>query len=311
MFGTAGICPVNLTRKLVLATSFPLPLLLHLLHLLHLFLHLLVFLILLVLFFIFIWPPSPLLLPNALSCATRRRRISTRAREASRTTSCVSYHTFAMLGSDTDVAQHGADTSSATDREKPCRLDRVTWYREPHLRRLFLLSIFLLIGSATTGFDGMLQNTSQQMDSWKAFFPEHADANKLGILINMYNVGCIASFFFAPSMADLLGRKPTIMAGCVIMIAGACITGSSTCYASESPARPVVHGRADASAVYIGGRFVLGFGNSLSQVCSPMLLTEICHPQHRGRLTTVYNCLWNLGSLRTAPIPLSRPFATV
>lgn len=28
-----------------------------------------------------------------------------------------------------------------------------------------------------------------------------------------------------------------------------------------------------------------------------MLLTEICHPQHRGPLTTVYNTLWNLGSL--------------
>lgn len=47
----------------------------------------------------------------------------------------------------------------------------------------------------------------------------------------------------------------------------------------------------------MGGRFVLGFGNSFAQMCSPMLLTEICHPQHRGPLTTVYNCLWNLGSL--------------
>lgn len=47
----------------------------------------------------------------------------------------------------------------------------------------------------------------------------------------------------------------------------------------------------------MGGRFVLGFGNSLAQMSSPMLLTEICHPQHRGPLTAVYNCLWNLGSL--------------
>lgn len=28
-----------------------------------------------------------------------------------------------------------------------------------------------------------------------------------------------------------------------------------------------------------------------------MLLMEIAHPQHRGPLTAVYNCLWNLGSL--------------
>jgi len=47
----------------------------------------------------------------------------------------------------------------------------------------------------------------------------------------------------------------------------------------------------------MAGRFILGFGNSLAQMCSPLLLTEICHPQHRGPLTAVYNCLWNLGAL--------------
>jgi len=47
----------------------------------------------------------------------------------------------------------------------------------------------------------------------------------------------------------------------------------------------------------MGGRVMLGFGNSLAQISSPMLLTELAHPQHRGRLTTIYNCLWNVGAL--------------
>ncbi|KAJ6438127.1 MFS hexose transporter [Purpureocillium lavendulum] len=160
------------------------------------------------------------------------------------------------------------------------QFEKVNWYREPHLRRLYFLSFFLLIGSATTGFDGMLQNTSQQMDYWKTYIPEYNDANKLGILINMYNIGSIISYFISPYVADRLGRRPAIMAGCVFMIIGACITGAANGY-----------------GMYIGGRFVLGFGNALSQICSPMLLTEICHPQHRGPLTTVYNCLFNVGSL--------------
>ncbi|ODA80898.1 hypothetical protein RJ55_03858 [Drechmeria coniospora] len=163
--------------------------------------------------------------------------------------------------------------------------ENVVWYKEPHLRKLYFLTSFLLIGSATTGFDGMLQNTSQQMDGWKSFFPEYADANKLGILINMYNIGSIVSFFLSPYMADVLGRKPTIMTGCIVMLVGACITTFSNGY-----------------AMYLGGRFVIGFGNALSHICSPMLLTEICHPQHRGPLTTVYNCLWNLGSLLVSVI---------
>lgn len=50
----------------------------------------------------------------------------------------------------------------------------------------------------------------------------------------------------------------------------------------------------------MGGRVLLGFGNSFAQLASPMLLTELCHPQHRGRFTTVYNCLWNVGALLVA-----------
>lgn len=59
---------------------------------------------------------------------------------------------------------------------------------------------------------------------------------------------------------------------------------------------------------FMGGRALLGFGNSLAQICSPMLLTEIAHPQHRGRLTTVYNCLWNVGALVVAWISFGTNF---
>ncbi|VUC36516.1 unnamed protein product [Clonostachys rosea] len=159
-------------------------------------------------------------------------------------------------------------------------LDRVIWYKEPQLRKLYCLCIFLLVASATTGYDGMMVNTSQQMDKWKQFFPQYADANKLGILINMYNIGSVISFLVVPYLADYLGRKITIAIGCVLMILGAFVGAFSTSY-----------------GMYISGRFVLGFGNSFAQMCSPLLLTEICHPQHRGPLTTVYNCLWSLGSL--------------
>jgi hypothetical protein len=34
------------------------------------------------------------------------------------------------------------------------RFEKVDWKREPHLRNLYLMSFFLLVGSATTGYDG-------------------------------------------------------------------------------------------------------------------------------------------------------------
>lgn len=41
----------------------------------------------------------------------------------------------------------------------------------------------------------------------------------------------------------------------------------------------------------------------MAQMASPVLLTEICHPQHRGKVTAIYNCLWNLGALCTNTKP--------
>lgn len=111
--------------------------------------------------------------------------------------------------------------------------EEVTWYKEPHLRKLYFLSIFLLVASATTGYDGMMVNTSQQMDKWKEFFPEYQNDNKLGILINMFNIGSIIAYFISPYMADNLGRKPTIMVGCVIMILGSCISAFCNGYGSK------------------------------------------------------------------------------
>ncbi|KAK1964407.1 general substrate transporter [Colletotrichum sublineola] len=166
------------------------------------------------------------------------------------------------------------------------RFEKVYWTKEPHLRKLYFSTIFLMVASATSGYDGMLVNTSQQMQRWKDYFGDGvSDNNKLGILINMFNIGSIISFFITPYVADTYGRKMAIISGCCFMVVGGCITAFCNGW-----------------GMYIGGRFILGFGNSLAQMSSPLLLTEICHPQHRGPVTAIYNCLWNLGALIVSSI---------
>lgn len=167
-------------------------------------------------------------------------------------------------------------------RDAP-EFDKVNWSREPHLRKLYAYVCVLMIASATTGYDGMLINTSQQISRWGEFFPEVADNNWLGLLVNMFNIGSIVSFFITPYVADNYGRKTAIAFGCVFMVIGGCLSAFCTGY-----------------DMFIAGRFILGFGNSLAQMSSPLLLTEICHPQHRGPVTAVYNCLWNWGALLVA-----------
>ncbi|KAK6084375.1 MFS hexose transporter [Seiridium cupressi] len=178
---------------------------------------------------------------------------------------------------------HHQDVAIA--QEEAPEFERVSWTKDPHLRKLYAWGAVLMFASATTGYDGMLVNTSQQIELWGKFFPE-ADPNNamgtqyLGLLVNMFNIGSIVSYFITPYVADHFGRKVAIITGCLFMVLGGCLTAFCNGY-----------------SMYIAGRFLLGFGNSFAQMSSPLLLTEICHPQHRGPVTAVYNCLWNAGAL--------------
>lgn len=98
---------------------------------------------------------------------------------------------------------HEEEHEQLAHREAP-EFEYVYWTKEPHLRKLYAWACVLMIASATTGYDGMLVNTSQQIDRWKEYFPrtqkglessqEVADS-WLGLLVNMFNIGSIISFF--------------------------------------------------------------------------------------------------------------------
>jgi hypothetical protein len=80
------------------------------------------------------------------------------------------------------------------------QFERVVWYKDPGLRRLYLVSCFgLMVASATTGYDGSLLNTVQQFKSWDEYFDhvatDKAQASNLGLLTNMFTIGSIVSMF--------------------------------------------------------------------------------------------------------------------
>jgi sugar porter (SP) family MFS transporter len=164
-------------------------------------------------------------------------------------------------------------------REEAPRFERVSWFRDAGLRQLTIYAVVLCVTSAGTGYDGMFFNNYQNFNSWKNKFG-NPDGSDLGLLGALYQIGAVASIPMVPIIADRWGRKLCIGIGFVIMAIGAALQASANTY-----------------GLFCAGRVLLGFGNSFSQICSPMLLTELCHPQHRARFTTVYNCLWNLGAL--------------
>ncbi|KAF2742201.1 general substrate transporter [Sporormia fimetaria CBS 119925] len=166
----------------------------------------------------------------------------------------------------------------AAQAEAP-QLPEVNWRKDPGLRKLYFWAAIICVASATTGYDGSILNNLRILDNWTQFFGD-PKGSTLGLLTALYSIGSIASLPVTPYIADHYGRKAAIAIGCVIMIVGA-----------------VVQTVAKNLDYFMAGRFFMGFGNSLAQLSSPLLLTELCHPQHRGRVTAIYNCLWNVGAI--------------
>jgi MFS family permease len=102
----------------------------------------------------------------------------------------------------------------------------------------------------------------------------------------MPGFGGLAVLLFAPYIADILGRRMGTAIGCVFIIMGSLIQSFP----------PASH----PEAMYLAGRFFIGFGANISNGCCPLLITEIAHPQHRGKVTTIYNTLWYLGAIIAA-----------
>lgn len=46
--------------------------------------------------------------------------------------------------------------------------DERPWYKQPELRKLYLMMPFLFLGSTTLGYDGSLLNGLQTMPAWRA-----------------------------------------------------------------------------------------------------------------------------------------------
>jgi len=172
---------------------------------------------------------------------------------------------------------HQAEVEIA--RAEAPKLPEVTWWRDPGLRKLYSYCIIVCFASATTGYDGSMLNGLQILPVWQDYF-KHPSGSTLGLFGSIYSIGSLVSLPLAPFIADRWGRRVCIWCGCTILCIGAAVQGASTTF-----------------GMFIGARFLVGFGCTLAQLASPLLLTEICHPQHRGRVTAVYNCLWNVGAI--------------
>lgn len=152
--------------------------------------------------------------------------------------------------------------------------------------QLFAIMLVAYMGSLSNGFDGSVMSAVNGMVQYLDFFGiDGSDAGggvgtTTAIIFGMYSIGNIAGVVIAGPVTDILGRRGGMsIGGFIIMIGAAVITASRN-----------VH-------YLLAGRFVLGFGVSITTTAAPSYVVEMSPPQWRGRITGMYNTFYYTGSI--------------
>ncbi|KAJ6475528.1 general substrate transporter [Mycena sanguinolenta] len=156
------------------------------------------------------------------------------------------------------------------------------WYNNRRIIALNAWITLLLITSSTNGYDGSMMNGLQSLTQWENYF-HTPTKGKLGLLNAIQTIGGLAGYPFAPYMSDGLGRRPTVFFGAAVMIIATAVQTAS-----------------QSVGMFIGARFLIGFGLTFAANAAPMLVTELSYPKYRAPLTSVYNSLWYSGAIVAA-----------
>ncbi|CRK34472.1 hypothetical protein BN1723_014864, partial [Verticillium longisporum] len=130
------------------------------------------------------------------------------------------------------------------------------------------------------GFDSSLMGAINAMPQYQESFGLSGAGSTTGIVFMIYNVGQVVAFPFCGWLADGYGRRICIFVGCAIVLIGTAI---------QTPATSL--------GMFIGGRFVLGFGASIASAAGPAYTVELAHPAYRGFMAGMYNNFWWLGNI--------------
>lgn len=132
----------------------------------------------------------------------------------------------------------------------------------------FIIAIVAVatIGGFMFGYDsGVINGTQKGLEA--AF-----DLGKLGVGVNVgaILVGSAFGAFGAGRLADLIGRRSTMMLAAILFLVSA-----------------ILAGMADSSAVFIVARIIGGLGVGAASVISPVYISEVTPANIRGRLSSI------------------------
>jgi SP family sugar:H+ symporter-like MFS transporter len=128
------------------------------------------------------------------------------------------------------------------------------------------------IGGFLFGYDSGAVNGTQ--DGLKQAFHlvpgSWSPTNGLGFTVASLLIGCFIGAFFAGRLADLIGRRNTMIVAAALFFVGA-----------------LVQGAAPSQLIFVIARICGGMAVGAASVLSPAYISEVAPAEIRGRLTTV------------------------
>lgn len=100
-------------------------------------------------------------------------------------------------------------------------------------------------------------NGLQTLPQWQSVMGSPVGST-LGILNAIQSIGGIAALPINPYITDFTGRRWPIFVGCIIMLGGTALQSA-----------------ASGINMFIGGRFLIGFGLSIAGGTAPIAVTEL------------------------------------
>jgi MFS family permease len=122
------------------------------------------------------------------------------------------------------------------------------------------------------GFDGTLMSSINAMPTFHEQFGTRMQGSGTGILFSIYAIGNLVGAAVAAPASDTFGRRFGMFIGSAVIIVGTILEAS-----------------APRVAQFIGGRFLIGMGISISNTAAPIYLVEVALPQWRGIFGGLYN----------------------
>lgn len=122
----------------------------------------------------------------------------------------------------------------------------------------------------------------QALPYWQEYF-DYPKGSMLGFYAACMSLGSLAGLPICPFIVDRFGRKMGILIGSVFLIIGVALQAGATGF-----------------GMFVGGRFLLGFGMCITLSSAPLLIAELSHPQDRAILSTYMGCTYHSGAFIAA-----------